>query len=277
MRVLIRREGAFGDVLCTTPIAHRFREQGHVVHVETRHPEAYDGNRDVEWVGYSARDAYDKVVDLNGSYERRMRREHAIDCYMEDAFGDRDGDKTIRVAKVARPYIYALTDKPNYVTVHPAVSWRNRTLPRDFWQKVAREIAFRGYEVVAVGTKQDHALGGVVDTRGVLTAQRQAAVIGASRAFVGSDSGALVLAASTDVPMVTLLTITDTTMTKFWRHGEWQWKVDAIMPNLPCVNCSARLDRPVTHHDCERGDFACVTMFDAEVVAARVADVADRR
>jgi hypothetical protein len=83
------------------------------------------------------------------------------------------------------------------------------------------------------------------------------------------------LAAATEAPMVTLLTITTIEMNTFWRHGVPNWHVKAIMPGLPCIGCSARLKEVVTYHGCERGDFACVDAFDPSIVTDAVLQMAE--
>jgi ADP-heptose:LPS heptosyltransferase len=272
-RILVKRSGAFGDVLAITPVVHRLRQQlrsTDVICVETQYPQIFAGNPDVTSAAANCQDAnygWHRVIDLNGSYERRLRKVHAIDCYMLDAFGNTEGDKSIRFAAGALPDI-GLADWGHVVALHPAASWRNRTLPRAFWQSVADWLTGLGYAVVALGTGRDHGLDRVIDTRGKYSPAEQAAIIGASCCYIGSDCGLMVLAASTDTPIVGLFTISPPQMNIFWRHGEPNWNCRIMMPDLPCIGCSARLTKQVTHHDCERGDFACVDAF-------KVSDVVD--
>lgn len=296
-RILVRRTGAFGDVVSITPIVRRLRKErgpNAIIHVDTEYPEIFEGNDDVnaaaDWRRSppdSMPDDYDETYDLNGSYERRRRADHGIDCYMEDVFGDRNGDKSLKL--VRSPLPDSLCKDPEWqkvisgrlIAIHPAVSWQNRTMPKAFWQGVADRLTEAGYQVVTVGTLRDTQLDRVHDLRGKLRPRQQAEICNRSKAFVGSDCGGLFLAGATDVPIVALFTTSPESMNVIWRHGEPNWKLKAVVPDLPCVGCTTRAAEKawpelVTHHGCERDDFACVHWFDSSVIASMAVEMAEQ-
>ncbi|HET9285705.1 MAG TPA: glycosyltransferase family 9 protein [Candidatus Angelobacter sp.] len=281
-KILVKRAGAFGDVVSITPIMRRLRKEhpDAVIHVETHYPEIFVGNEDVNAAfPIPSSETYSKVFDLNGSYERRQRAVHGIDCYMEDVFGDTGGDKSLKVCRQPLPPQVGTEFLENCVTIHPATSWQNRTMPTAFWQGVADHLKEAGFAVATVGTARDQQLQGVVDLRGFLTCHQQAEVCHRSRCFIGSDCGGLFLAGATDVPIVALFTTSPESMNIIWRRGEPNWRLKPIVPDLPCVGCTTRFAQKawpeiLTYHGCERDDFACVYWFKSDEIARYAIDLA---
>ena len=277
MRVLIKRTGAFGDVVLVTPVTRRLRQElgpDAVIDVVTQYADVFSCNLDVTYAGVRASGHYDRFHDLDGSYERRLRRVHGIACYMEDVFGDRGGDWDVVMPRCELPRDLARgVDWGHAVVIHPACSWRNRTLPQAFWQEVVELFADRCLEVVVIGTFNDRELRGVTDTRQRLAPREQAEVIRRSRCYIGSDSGPMVLLLATDTPGVVLFTISDPELNVFWRHGVPDWRFRPIRAKVPCVGCAARIDTPVEYHGCEREDFACVDTFDPLEVVVTATDL----
>lgn len=292
-KILVQRAGAFGDVISTTPVLRRLREErgpNAIIHVDTDYPEIFEGNTDVTkaapWHIHSQMHKlykYTEIFDLNGSYERRKRAEHGIDCYMEDVFGDRKGDKSLKVIPKDLPWSLLDSEVINWkkaVVLHAATSWPNRTMPDVFWQGVADEINKAGYQVIVTGTERDRAPNGTFDMRAQLSPCQQADLIRRARVFIGSDCGGLFLAGATDTPIVGLFTISPASNNIIWRHGEANWKMKALVPDLPCVGCTVRAAEKawphlLTYHGCEREDFACVKSFDAHTVAMMALDLAE--
>lgn len=269
MNFLVRRDGAFGDVLLTTPIMRRLRTENPnaLIAVLTSYPGVFAANPDIDWAGASANPGhYDRVIDLNGAYEKRLRRVHPVDAYMEETFGDCAGDKTVVLARAEVPDLGI--DWGRAIVIHPARSWRNRTLSVAFWTETARHIASAGYVPAVIGTAREPQIEGAKDARGG-TPQQQATMIQAACAFVGSDSGVLGgLLPATDTPAVGLLTISTGAVCAPYRHGELGWRFRTIAARVPCYGCGLRMSEPTTEFGCERGDYACVEAFDAQEVAA---------
>jgi ADP-heptose:LPS heptosyltransferase len=269
-RILVKRAGAFGDVVDVTPVVRRLRAEnpGAEIDIETRYPRVFLNSP--HRIGLKRDITYDRVIDLNMAYERNLCRVGVVESYMEVAFGDRNGSTQLEVV-YGPPPEFGL-DWSLAITMHPARSWPQRTLPVKFWVDLANILAKRGWIVLCVGTKQDWGFDGhrVLDLRDRFDMQMQASVIAASRAFVCSESGPMILAQATDVPIVALHTMGLPEFTARERHGVKGWRFLGIAAPIECVGCSSRLREPSTFFLCERGDNKCVTLFDSETIADAV-------
>jgi ADP-heptose:LPS heptosyltransferase len=272
-RILVRRTGAFGDVICVTPIVRRLREENPdaEIDIDSQYPQVFRNSP--HRIGIRRDVAYDRVINLDMSMERN-RRIHPIDAYMEAAFGDRQGSKRVEMS-YGPPPEFGL-DWSLAITMHPARSWPQRTLPVQFWVDLAVLLAQRGWIVLCIGTKQDWGFHGhrVLDLRDRFDMHTQAAVIGASRAFVCSDSGPMTLAHVTSVPIVALLTMSLPWMAACERNGESSWRFRGISSPIECVGCTHRVTEASTYWRCERGDNKCVTLFDPKAIADEVESAA---
>lgn len=270
---LVVRAGALGDVLMTTPIVARLRKElgpEAVIDVLTGAPIVYQRNSDVTGVGRRA-EPYDRVIDLDMVCERD-RAIHPIISFMREAFGDDEGDRTIVLSRQHAP---VQMESLKIAVIHPAVSWPNRTFPKVFWIKVAAGLVAQGFTVIATGTYKDHQVigRGVVDLRNQLVIHQQADLIARAQVFIGSDSGPLSIAASTETPIVAICTTTRYTAVVPYRHGELGWRVRSIAPDIECYGCSAE-HKDVTYVGCHRGDNACIDMIDADAVISAAVEIA---
>lgn len=272
-RILVRRAGAFGDVICVTPVVRRLREENAVaeIDVDTQYPQVFRNSP--HRIGIKRDVVYDRVIDLNMALEHN-RRVGIVESYMEVAFGDREGSTRLEM-NYGTPPEFGL-DWSLAITMHPARSWPQRTLPINFWIDLANLLASRGWIVLCIGTKQDWGFSGhrVLDLRDRFDMQTQAAVIGASRAFVCSDSGPMILAQVTNVPIVALLTMTLPWMAAMERNGVVGWRFRGVSSPIECVGCTHRVSEASTFFSCERGDNKCVTLFDSEAIANEVESAA---
>jgi ADP-heptose:LPS heptosyltransferase len=273
-KILVRRTGAFGDVIDTTPIVRRLRAENPdaEIDIDTQYPRVFLNSP--HRVGTKRDIAYDRVIDLNMAYERHLGRVGMVESYMEAAFGDREGSTRLEMFYGPPPQ-FGL-DWSLAITMHPARSWPQRTLPIQFWVDLANILAKRGWIVLCIGTKQDWGFHGhrVLDLRDRFDMQTQASVIGASRAFVCGESGPMLLAQVTDVPIVGLHTMSLPWITARERHGVVGWRFRGIPAPIECAGCAHRLSAPSTYFSCERGDNKCVTLHDPETIADEVESAA---
>jgi ADP-heptose:LPS heptosyltransferase len=272
--ILVRRAGAFGDVIDTTPVIRRLRGENPdaEIDIDTHYPGVFLNSP--HRIGQKRDIAYDRVIDLNMAYERNMGRVGMVESYMEVAFGDREGSTQLEMT-YGPPPEFGL-DWSLAITMHPARSWPQRTLPVKFWVDLANILAERGWIVLCIGTKQDWGFNGyrVLDLRDRFDMQMQASVIGASRAFVCGESGPMLLAQVTDVPIVGLHTMSLPWITARQRRGVVGWRFHGISSPIECTGCAHRLSEPSTFFACERGDNMCVTLFDPETIADEVESAA---
>src|ERR1700735_3559935 len=165
--ILVRRTGAMGDVLETTAIVRRLREENPIafITVETQHTNVYVANDDVSGVIPLLEVRYERTIDLNGAFESRLRKLHPIDTYSEVAFGDRATPR--RLYFNFHHYTPVNSDRPLAV-LHAARSWPIRTLPHEFWQDLIVKLGERGFNVVLKGNAQDNdGLDHCMDLRGM--------------------------------------------------------------------------------------------------------------
>src|ERR1700751_4153717 len=152
---LISLQGAMGDVLLTTPVAARLRKEhpDARIGVRTQHGYVYRGNPDIDYVVATLLDAAfgSREIDFEMAYETR-RGMHQGEAFLDQAFGDNRGDKTIVLQQ--QPLPFAL-DWPKVIVLHPARSWPNRTLPVAFWQALCQQLTSVGWQPVVTGTLYD--------------------------------------------------------------------------------------------------------------------------
>lgn len=273
-KILVKRFGAMGDVLCTTPVTRRLRKDnpGAVIHMQTYHGNVYYDNPYVDMIVSPDEPLgeYDHVVDFKLTYES-ARKIHPVDSFFMAAFGDTEGDKSFYLSHPANfPQLRfsAPIDWSRAVVIHPNISWPSRTLPTSLWQAVSEKLIERGFEIVVTGTDMDVPPQGphIFDLRGRLPLTYQATMVGKSRAALFGQSGMTALAACTDTPLVSFYTITRPEFEIPYRHGELGWNCSAIKTPLPCFACYE--DYPAAeYYECERGDNACVTSsFDPDMI-----------
>lgn len=272
MKILIRRAGAMGDVVTTTPIPARLKllYPEAEIDIVTQQVAVYEGpgyrNPHItRVVAHADPSRYDKFIDLDMVHERD-RGIHPIDMFMEEAFGDREGCKDVVFPLAPKPPVLGFPlDWSKIICLHANTSWQNRTLPQEFWQEVANKLIAAGYTIMTIGTSIDKAISGfgIIDTNNKLSLYQQAAAMHHSRALVCGMSGIEQLAWATDVPIVAFVTTTPIQCATPWRHGEFGWNWHRLITNLECRGCAAEV-KNATFVGCRVGGFPCTQSFSSE-------------
>jgi len=276
--ILIKRAGAMGDVLEVTPIVARLKAEDPdcLIDVDTHYAEVFKANNKVN-AAHQSRQRYDLTIDLNMAFEASNRRDHPVIAYSEVAFGDRLTSTQLEFhwEKLPIPILPVLGKK--IVVLHPARSWPIRTLPREFWQQLINCLNLRGFGVALTGTMQDwDGLTACLDLRSKLTLAQQAGLLDAASCFVCSESGPMILAQVTRVPIIPLLTMVPPEHVEHVRYSSFRWRWHPVQaPNVGCVGCAARQPEPTTYFDCEWGHTnpnfrMCVNAFDPDHIASLV-------
>jgi GT2 family glycosyltransferase/ADP-heptose:LPS heptosyltransferase/predicted SAM-dependent methyltransferase len=291
-RIWLKRTGALGDVLLTTPIARKLRHDnpGATIYVATNSPAAYVGNPDVNRVVSTDAVALgegDQVVDLDLAYERRPKL-HIIDAYAEAAFGvklaDKIFDKSTYLAVSANDLAIALDavqgfDLKNTVAVHMAVTWKNRTFSKEFWNQVLCKLRGYGLGVVQLGAGGDISFplatkfpgaGPIIDLTNKLSIAQVAALIGKVGCFLGNDSSLIHVAGTTQTPIVGLFTSAKPELRLPYRGGIMGANCKALVPSVSCAGCLHNEPAPVVYCDCRRGDFICLSQINPDTVVEAV-------
>lgn len=245
-KILVKRTGAMGDVVWTTPIIFQLWSEGHSVSVQTSCPEVFKNNPQVA----PKQDFYDRIIDLDLAYEKRPEM-HILEAYEEEAGIECSVNAPMIYTDFVDRQIVEKLDLPrDFIAIHPANTWKNRTWSPLDWYALTRMV---NKPVVCLGTMNDQEIPGTIDLRGKLTLQQVKIVINKSQALVASDSGVLHIGACTDKPLVGLFTSA---------LGDYRLpfrgKTRAVSPKLDCIGCLHRQPVPVTYVGCEKGTYECV-------------------
>lgn len=278
-RILVKRRASLGDVLNTTPIVRRLREENPkaIIAVETLHQHAYLGNRDADLVQSNCEGGdFDQIIDLNMCFESN-RRIHQVDANMLRAFGDTNGDKTIileeqPLKQEGRP----LWEK--IIVVHANRTWSQRTLSQIFWNEIIVALENSGFMVVLTGTAQDWPLSIGFDLKDKLTLAQQVWLIGKAACFLTCASGLVTVAGATETPVVSFVSMTPWQNFFPYRHGVIGWNMYSIRTPLDCYGCDVD-EPPSEFYRCKFGTDACMTSFSVEqaVETVKAAIANDRR
>jgi len=288
-KVLVKRKGAVGDVILTTPILRRMREihgQEAVINFATNCGSIYQNNPYIDAVlpGNTTNDGYTHFVDLDTSYERTPEQ-HIIESYTKVAFAE-DGwqyDKRTELfpTENEKDFVHGKLSHFNLdsdeilqkcVVLHPAVTWKNRTFPKEFWQRASDLMATNGRKIILVGKSNDHQITGnsVVNMQNIFTLQQLAFLISLCETFVSNDSGLLHVAGTSNTKIVGLFTCAKGEYRVPFRNGEYGYNCLILKPQVDCYGCLHKEKPPVFFTDCRRGDYKCLTEITPSQVAEAV-------
>lgn len=197
--LIVRRMGAWGDVLLTTPIIRALKAQRphQPIYVETACPEIFLGNPHVTMAGAVMPAMQDAVrINLDMAYENRTCV-HIVDAFAEVAMVKADRKLELFVGLEALAWAKAQLPGPGWAVVHegPGKEWIF-----DRWLAVKADLRQRGFkllEFTPAGTKID---GGPFGSKP--SVQRLAAMMARCRLFVGIDSFPLHVAQAVGTPVV---------------------------------------------------------------------------
>lgn len=275
MSIIVRRSGALGDVVLTTPIVRRLRRENPTANIAviTNFPDVFRySQRNI--TSFPLDLVVNRLIDLDFCYEEQPDL-HIVQAYMLEAFDDL-GDPADFQQELFFPKRTMFSYDRKFVAVHAAVAgWANRTLPRATWREVVTGLRKAGLWPILVGSPRDDIPDS--DTTRFFSTDilAQAGLIDGCAAFVGSDSGLAHIAGSTNTPIVTVFTCARPETRLPWRNGILGWNCTALVPDIPCVGCLARRLPPVTSEFCERGDNVCVTLIKPDEIIEAVIKIVD--
>lgn len=271
MKILVKRQGALGDVLCITPVLARLRKEfpSATIAVETGHPQALSNNPHIDHGVNLSGDPDAWVISLDLAYERQPKK-HIVCAYLDEAFNNWEGDKTL----VYRFNAHWASEQG--AIIHAAASWPSRSFTREFWDDVARKLVKRGLQPVFVGSGGDyHGPDFATHAVGRLTLDQVAALTAKAKVFIGSDSALLHFAGCTDTPIVGLYTCARAKYRMPWRNGVLGSNMIGLEPALDCIGCLERMPVPSTNVSCERGDNICSRSIQPDAVVRAAEQLLD--
>ena len=249
--ILVKRDGACGDVLLATSILPALKKHhpDASIFFETKCSSVLVGNPHVDYI-VSRPPAYDYkiVVDLNMAYENRPNT-HILTCFAEAA--------NVPLGWCS-PYVTKIAvNKPlmkNYVVIHAGnTNWAGRNWGEEQWKDIALKFHNKGYQIICVGKRPDRFVPCDVDCRDITSVGELATIIKDAKLFVGIDSLPFHIAQIVGTPCVTFFGSINPNLRIF------SPLVKPVMAKeLTCLGCHHRQPVPsFTLGSCPLGTYSC--------------------
>ncbi len=259
--ILMRRRGAHGDVLLTTPILKELKKKypDSFLVYQTDCPDMLKNNVYVDRVERWGlkNNGYDIVLDPR--YEDDMSKNAintmAKQCGVElterklDIFLTPDD---IRWAKIK------LDMSKQYIAIHTGKTWRSRAWDEGRFKEVGLYFQSKGFDVVELGTRQTAYMGIGNDCRGC-SIKQTAALIKECDFFIGIDSVCAHLGKSVGTPVCVVYGSVDPVTTKSDGIEYPVW-----LDDLECRGCRGRTSAEFV--ECRFPEVYCLTGITVERV-----------
>jgi ADP-heptose:LPS heptosyltransferase len=271
-RIVVRRGGARGDVIMTTPIVRELRRMypKSVIVVSTVCPDVYAGNPDVNDVTMNGIPL--RPTDMN--YNLDMAYEVRPDVHVMKAYADVCGvtltdwkpclfpSDTARVVALQR-----LPAGPKYAIIHPGLipGWVGRQWPPAKFIPVVEALRTMGYKTVMVGGEETPGIRADIEFRN-LPFSHLIGLMERASLFVGLDSMPFHVAQACGIPSVALFGCVDPSL----RIVPGSRTIGVTAEGVGCLGCHNWLPAPRTvTNQCIRGKEHCIDKLDpVDVIAA---------
>jgi ADP-heptose:LPS heptosyltransferase len=277
---------ALGDVILTTPII-RALYQKHAgnceIDVSSNYPDVFKLN---PYIRHSIRpaqilaDNYDQIYNLDLVYEN-FPKMHIVDAYKNHVFGSDvtldDMSLDMFVDETDKQFVNNFikdnvhTDK--FMVVHiRRDGWPSRNIPEELWGDVLEPILDECLDVtiIQIGGTHEISFDGddrLINALGKFNIHQLKELINCADVFLGVDSAPFHIAATTTTPIVAFFTAVNHEYRKpLAAHAVFE----PLIPNVDCYGCMADVPPPNTEYSCRRGDVACVSSFNADIVLDKV-------
>jgi len=265
-RIVVKRNGALGDVILTTPVIKRLADEHYhslQIVVETAYPDVFTGNPDVQFTAVEIEtSASDLVIDLNGASELAPLQ-HIVDAYAAAAGLRLPIDKTphlffsdggSEIVRGKNMLGMGRDDREPRLVLHPATgAWPGKTWGMDKFRDLSARLMTSGWKVVLVGENPGPQVPCSIDMRGRTSVRDLFAVIYLSDMFVGSDSGPLHVAAAFRKPIVGIFGCTEPKYILPHRDA-----VGVVARNVGCLGCRHWQMPPIFTGNCVRDRVMCM-------------------
>jgi len=272
-RIVVRRGGARGDVILTTPVVRALRKKfpKSTIVISTACTDVYANNPDVSEVtlqGPPLRKT-DLVYNLDMAYENKPDV-HPIQAYA-DVCGVKIEDWRPALYPGDTSRILAEKRMPSgsrYAIIHPGVipGWAGRQWPIQRFADVVAGLKSRGFKTVVIGSDGTPQVDAELDYRNLAFAH-MVALMERAHLFVGLDSMPFHVAQACDVPAVAIFGCVDPEL----RIVPGGRALGAVAECVGCLGCHVWLPAPRTvTSSCARNTNACMEKLHSSQVLEKV-------
>lgn len=274
----IKRTGALGDVILTTPIIRKLREinPDSVINLYTDCPVVYKNNPNVNGVFTANSCPNEFCINLDLVYERNPKT-HIIEAYSQYVFDSALINKRTELFPNDDDKKKVLDIKNHYriinhkaVIIHMARSWENRTISLSRWIEFIDRLLEKRLQPVIVGSGDDLVYDHpqVVNLKNKLSIHHIYLLCSSVYAFVGIDSGLLHVAGATDDNCCKVFGIFTCAEAQY--RMPFRLNTSAIESVIDCYGCLHRKPAPVTFAGCDRGDNLCTELINWESLIIQI-------
>ena len=299
-RILVDRRKAVGDVLMITPVLRELRRRysDAFIQVVTEETIVLENNPDIDAVispsEMKATDPWDLYINLNDAYESNITS-HYVEAYLYRAFGKDidsiDRSLTLITTDDERDAVNEAVEQfvnKRYAVFHMRrFAWENKNVDPKTWTMLLAwlEAAYPDLTLVTVGAQYDMRMPGTQGPRYVDLVEQLSLgeirhLIAGAEFFIGGDSGPYHIAATTDTPIVALLSHLAPEQILPWRDGEFGKNVHVVKSKVPCTGCYSRQVAPVRFLTCEQTEkddqWMCNRMFDFAEITQELSSILDK-
>lgn len=274
----IKRSGALGDVILTTPIIRKLRELNpdSIINLFTDVPVVYKNNPRVNGVFTASSCPLENRIDLDLVYERNPQM-HIIDAYSQYVFDSKlinkrtelfpNDDEKIKVLNIMNENRII---KHKAVLIHMAKSWENRTIALHRWAEFIDRLIDKGLQPVIVGSGDDYDYKHpqVINLKNKLSIHHIYMLCSTVYAFVGIDSGLLHVAGATEDNTCKIFGIFTCAEAQY--RMPFRMNTSPIESVIDCYGCLHRKPAPVTFAGCDRGDNLCTELINWESLIIQI-------
>jgi ADP-heptose:LPS heptosyltransferase len=286
--ILLRRQGARGDVLLATGVVRELYQkyQGQCqIDVATDFADVFTDNPYVNCVHATAEIPdvdYDVVINLDNSYERNPG-DSIVDNYNMRAFGtvNVNGEAELFLSDAGHRAIADIVQNKiaaDFICIHMRNwHWQMKNIVPEVWMTVISKILDQrpDFKIVCVGGETDYYPAGhprILDARG-LSMQNLSCLLDHAKCFVGIDSAPFHVAGTSQTHIVALLSHMNPATVLPVRNGQLGHNCTVIQAKVSCCGCHSRQPRPVSKISCEQpasDQFLCNRAWDTDEIAAAI-------
>ena len=284
IKILLRRQGAMGDVIIATGIVRELHAKYNgqcTIDISTDFLEVWASNPYVNRVFHTSQqpdaNKYHLFINLDDTYETSPNVPF-VDNYAYRALGNpKDFDLSPELYVIDE--VTAIVDKfieekvkTEFIVIHMRNwHWAMKNIKIEVWLDVIDKVlaANDTTKIVCVGGATDYCPDGhprIIDGRGMSLAAL-AYLLDHAKCFVGIDSAPFHVAGCSETHIIALLSHMHPENVLPHRNKVRGYNCTVVQAKVPCLGCHARQQRPIRQIVCEQGDYPCNRLWDTQEIA----------